>query len=328
VRYTSQAAADNADHSVHLRVKAPGGEAEASKTVRIPFPVIPVVRILAEDGGVTRPLQDGQTVQGTVKLKPEIFAQGTVTKVEYYADGVLMQPVVNWPPYSYDWNTRTLNQGSHKLIVQVYTNMSKQPGTTTLSVNVVYPGQPFDPVALLAVILLIVFVVMGVVFLRTQRRPAVGQAAPLPIPSPEEQASATIMAAPVTPAGPAEATAMAFAFERRPVADQTVVLKPAAAKAEHLAWLIITGGEMLGKSFRLLDETTIGRAGTSDIILSDAALGRQQAKVKLEKDDFVIYDMAATNPTLVNGKPITTHRLKDGDKIELGQTTLTFLRVD
>jgi hypothetical protein len=136
------------------------------------------------------------------------------------------------------------------------------------------------------------------------------------------------MAAPVTPAGPAEATAMAFAFERRPVADQTVVLKPAAAKAEHLAWLIITGGEMLGKSFRLLDETTIGRAGTSDIILSDAALGRQQAKVKLEKDDFVIYDMAATNPTLVNGKPITTHRLKDGDKIELGQTTLTFLRVD
>jgi len=39
-----------------------------------------------------------------------------------------------------------------------------------------------------------------------------------------------------------------------------------------------------------------------------------------------MYDLAATNPTRVNGQEITKQRLLDGDRVEVGDTVFVFKR--
>ena len=57
-------------------------------------------------------------------------------------------------------------------------------------------------------------------------------------------------------------------------------------------------------------------------------MSRQHAKVRQEGEDFYVYDLAATNPVLVNQQTVTRHRLVEGDRIELGNTALVFKRVN
>ena len=72
------------------------------------------------------------------------------------------------------------------------------------------------------------------------------------------------------------------------------------------------------------DVLTIGRIDTSDISLSDAGVSRQHAEVRREGDEWVVVDLGSTNGTIVNGKPIRRHRLAQGDRIEVGETTIEF----
>jgi pSer/pThr/pTyr-binding forkhead associated (FHA) protein len=86
-------------------------------------------------------------------------------------------------------------------------------------------------------------------------------------------------------------------------------------------------GERVGQEFRLHEgDTSIGRAGTNDIVLEDPTVSRQQAKIRLEGDEFYIYDLGATNPTRVNGRVITKQKLADGDRVEMGNTVFVFKR--
>lgn len=107
-----------------------------------------------------------------------------------------------------------------------------------------------------------------------------------------------------------------------PPAAKTEILR---RQPQRLGWLIVEQGERVGKEFRLLEgDTNIGRAGTNDIVLSDPAVSRQQARVRLEADGYVLYDLAATNPTLINGQEVTRHQLKEGDRVQIGNTVLVF----
>jgi pSer/pThr/pTyr-binding forkhead associated (FHA) protein len=91
----------------------------------------------------------------------------------------------------------------------------------------------------------------------------------------------------------------------------------------------MTKGPQSGREFRLNpDETTLGRADGNDIILDDPTVSRYHAKVRQEEGDFYLYDMGATNPTLVNGQRITRHPLREGDKVEIGEMLFVFKRVE
>ena len=93
------------------------------------------------------------------------------------------------------------------------------------------------------------------------------------------------------------------------------------------AWLVMVEGEREGQEYMLhAGDTAIGRAGTNDIIVDDSAVGRQQAKIRLDDDEFYIYDLAATNPTEVNDQEITKHKLQDGDRVRMGSTVFVFKR--
>lgn len=100
-----------------------------------------------------------------------------------------------------------------------------------------------------------------------------------------------------------------------------------------LAWLAVKKGPRAGKLHRLApDVTSIGRDSHNDIIIDDAAVSRQHAKLRLEKDkegrpQFYIYDLASGNGTVVNGAKIARQALFNDDEIEIGRTIMVFKQI-
>jgi S1-C subfamily serine protease len=79
-----------------------------------------------------------------------------------------------------------------------------------------------------------------------------------------------------------------------------------------------------GESFNIKDVTNIGRSETNDIILPSPAVSKEHAKIKYEDGQFVIYDLASTNGTYVNGVKINKRALSDGDEITFGDVKTKF----
>ncbi len=69
-------------------------------------------------------------------------------------------------------------------------------------------------------------------------------------------------------------------------------------------------------------ETVIGRASDATIRLQDDGVSRRHAKVVQIGKDLWIEDLRSANGTTVNGEPIDRRQLKDGDKVEIGATTI------
>ncbi len=78
----------------------------------------------------------------------------------------------------------------------------------------------------------------------------------------------------------------------------------------------------------LREETTLGRAGSSDILLDqDTITSRHHALIKREGTHFVIYDQRSMYGVTVNDYKLpseTPYQLKDGDRIQIGDYTLFF----
>lgn len=91
------------------------------------------------------------------------------------------------------------------------------------------------------------------------------------------------------------------------------------------ALLIIKSGRKSGATFPLRKKViNMGRDSSNEIVIDDPKSSRQHAKIKLEGDNFVIYDLASSNGTFVNGEKITSVKLNDGDEIKIGDTVFAF----
>lgn len=98
-----------------------------------------------------------------------------------------------------------------------------------------------------------------------------------------------------------------------------------AIRPERGAWLYVCDGPQAGRDFRLGARTTIGRNPMEcDVILSDKKVSEKHARIQREGDEFVIYDLASTNGTYVNGRRTQKRILGDNDEIKIGETTLIF----
>jgi len=101
-------------------------------------------------------------------------------------------------------------------------------------------------------------------------------------------------------------------------------------KIEHPARLILRTdtGEVLQEYSLEKTETSIGRAPTSDILLSkDKLTSRRHATVTYENDNYVIVDERSANGTFVNGQQLEEkdpRTLHDGDHIGIGEHELVF----
>lgn len=98
---------------------------------------------------------------------------------------------------------------------------------------------------------------------------------------------------------------------------------------------------MTSSSFRLIERTgpnpgqthdlnkeslTIGRDVTNDIVIADAEVSRQHARINRTPGGHVLEDLGSTNGTFVNGERLVSPRvLNSGDLVGLGENvTLTF----
>lgn len=92
-----------------------------------------------------------------------------------------------------------------------------------------------------------------------------------------------------------------------------------------LAWLIVKEGHRRGQLYPLReDETLLGTEARCDIALSDEAVSRLHAKVRVAKDgELQVTDFDSTNGTFVNGERISaTTTIQENDEIRVGTTVL------
>ena len=95
---------------------------------------------------------------------------------------------------------------------------------------------------------------------------------------------------------------------------------------EGAALVIRAGGGRVGESFALdHDRMTIGRRPDSDVFLDDVTVSRDHALLVKRGDDYYLDDLGSLNGTYVNRHRIESHRLEDGDELQVGKFKLTFL---
>jgi FHA domain len=96
--------------------------------------------------------------------------------------------------------------------------------------------------------------------------------------------------------------------------------------ATGAALVIRSGGGRVGESFALDGERmTIGRRPDSAIFLDDVTVSRDHALVVRRGDDLYLDDLGSLNGTYVNRHRVDSHRLADGDELQIGKYKLTFL---
>lgn len=71
---------------------------------------------------------------------------------------------------------------------------------------------------------------------------------------------------------------------------------------------------------------TIGRDDSCGLCLAhDPKISRSHAMVELRDAQWVLADLASRNGTWVNGRRVTEHPLREGDRVRCGDTTFVFV---
>jgi hypothetical protein len=70
--------------------------------------------------------------------------------------------------------------------------------------------------------------------------------------------------------------------------------------------------------------TVVGRGPDADLRLHDTGVSRAHAELRLEGGGVRLADMRSTNGTLLNGQSVTSALLSDGDRIQVGASSMVF----
>ena len=148
--------------------------------------------------------------------------------------------------------------------------------------------------------------------------PAVAAAAALPdpVPNPPSVVPVPTPAASTPPPRPAPNDAL------RGV-QGTQIITPDQARSAGLVRDQMVTLKFGGTEHRISKRTTTaGRSRECDITVPDANVSRVHFEIRNVDSEYSLVDMKSTNGTLVNGKSVKHHRLADGDRIEVGSTTI------
>jgi len=92
------------------------------------------------------------------------------------------------------------------------------------------------------------------------------------------------------------------------------------------ALVIRSGGGRAGESFSVDEERmSIGRTPDAAVFLDDVTVSRNHALLVRRSDGYYIDDLGSLNGTYVNRRRIESHRLADGDEIQIGKYKLSYL---
>lgn len=79
-----------------------------------------------------------------------------------------------------------------------------------------------------------------------------------------------------------------------------------------------------GRTVDVRDGLVLGRVAGCDVVIDDTKCSRRHARLVVQGGVVEIEDLQSSNGTLLNGKPVQKRVLRDGDEIQIGQTTLTY----
>jgi pSer/pThr/pTyr-binding forkhead associated (FHA) protein len=111
--------------------------------------------------------------------------------------------------------------------------------------------------------------------------------------------------------------------------DETGELRPVDLDTmthEGATLVIRSGGGRAGEAFNLGGErSTIGRSPEAEVFLDDVTVSRNHALLVRRRDGLYVDDLGSLNGTYVNGRRIESHRLQNGDELQVGKYKLTYL---
>ena len=112
--------------------------------------------------------------------------------------------------------------------------------------------------------------------------------------------------------------------------DETGEMKPVdideVVEESGAALVIRSGGGRAGESFSVSEErVSIGRSPDAGVFLDDVTVSRNHALLVRRRDGLYIDDLGSLNGTYVNRRRIESHRLSDGDEIQVGKYKLSYL---
>jgi pSer/pThr/pTyr-binding forkhead associated (FHA) protein len=110
--------------------------------------------------------------------------------------------------------------------------------------------------------------------------------------------------------------------------DETGELVPVEldqVTAHGPALVIRAGGGRVGESFPIDGERmSIGRRPDAEVFLDDVTVSRDHALLIRRSDHWYLDDCGSLNGTYVNRSRIESHRLEEGDEVQVGKYKLTF----
>ena len=83
-----------------------------------------------------------------------------------------------------------------------------------------------------------------------------------------------------------------------------------------------------GRAFPVAGELVLGRSGRDRLVFADPRMSRQHLRLVRRGAVFGVRDLKSTNGTSVNGQPISSSGLHQGDLLRAGDTLLLFGRLD
>jgi len=97
-----------------------------------------------------------------------------------------------------------------------------------------------------------------------------------------------------------------------------------ASHASFSARLVVIEGNDKGKTFLLQPGTVILGRSKSDIIISDPRISREHVKLEFNSENgkLIFTDLKSLNGCQINGTTQPSGELKDGDKLQIGNTVL------
>jgi pSer/pThr/pTyr-binding forkhead associated (FHA) protein len=110
--------------------------------------------------------------------------------------------------------------------------------------------------------------------------------------------------------------------------DETGDMRPLDPEAvpQEGTLVIRSGGGRSGETFSVAgDQMRIGRSPDAEVFLDDVTVSRNHALLVRRRDGLFIDDLGSLNGTYVNRRRIESHKLVDGDELQIGKYKLTYL---
>jgi len=100
----------------------------------------------------------------------------------------------------------------------------------------------------------------------------------------------------------------------------------AAAETGRTAELLVHDGGDVRRVALDKELVTIGRLPECDIVIADQSASRRHAQIRTKDGGSTVTDLGSTNGTKLNGQPVESRPLADGDRITVGSTVIEYRR--